>query len=333
MGSERRGLILGMAAYLMWGLFPLYWPHLKPAGAVEVLAHRMVWSLLCMIVLLAALRQWSWIRELLRTPGKLISVTLAAVMISINWGTYIYGVNHDQVVETSLGYFITPLVLIGIGVVVLGERLRRVQWAAVAMGVAAVVVLIVAYGRVPWIALTLASSFATYGYIKKRMNLPATHSMAAETAVLFLPALGYLTWLAWTGDGTFGHEGTPHALMLTTTGLITVVPMLCFAVAANSVPLSTIGMLQYLAPVIQFGIGVAVYHEPMPGARWAGFGLVWMALAILTYDAIRQSRRNRGVVPPAAPGSGSAPGSEDTVEAAEPRAVPITVVPEREAAQ
>src|SRR4051794_35234768 len=198
MGSERRGLLLGMTAYALWGLFPLYWPHLKPAGAVEILAHRMTWSLLCMVVLLAALKQWAWIREILRSPRTIATVALAAVMISVNWGTYIYGVNHDQVVETSLGYFITPLVLIGIGVVVLGERLRTLQWVAVSMGVAAVVVLIVAYGRVPWIALTLAFSFATYGYIKKRMNLPATHSMAVETAVMFLPALGYLMWLVWS---------------------------------------------------------------------------------------------------------------------------------------
>ncbi|MEU0934339.1 EamA family transporter RarD [Embleya sp. NPDC005971] len=326
MGSERRGLLLGTAAYAMWGLFPLYWPHVKPAGAVEILAHRMTWSLLCMVVLLAALRQWSWIREIVRTPAKLVTVTLAAVMISINWGAYIYGVNHDQVVETSLGYFITPLVLIGIGVVVLGERLRAIQWTAVGMGVTAVVVLIVAYGRVPWIALTLACSFATYGYIKKRMNLPATHSMTIETAVMFLPALGYLTWLAWTGEGTFGHEGTPQALMLMTAGLITVIPMLCFAVAANTVPLSTIGMLQYLAPIIQFGIGVAVYHEPMPAARWAGFALVWTALAVLTYDAIRQSRRNRVATIPTA----RVPEAAGAAEPAPKTAAPITVVPEPE---
>ncbi|MYW02236.1 EamA family transporter RarD, partial [Streptomyces sp. SID3343] len=293
MGSERRGLLLGMTAYALWGLFPLYWPHVKPAGAVEILAHRMTWSLLCMVVLLAVLRQWAWIREILRSPRTIGTVALAAVMISINWGTYIYGVNHDQVVETSLGYFITPLVLIGIGVVVLGERLQALQWVAVSMGVGAVVVLIVAYGRVPWIALTLAASFATYGYVKKRMNLPAIHSMAVETAVMFLPALGYLMWLAWSGDSTFGHEGAPQALLLTITGVITVIPLLCFAVAANTVPLSRIGMLQYLAPVIQFAIGVAVYHEPMPASRWAGFALVWVALALLTFDAIRQSRRGR----------------------------------------
>ncbi|GCD99948.1 EamA family transporter RarD [Embleya hyalina] len=325
MGAERRGLLLGMAAYVMWGLFPLFWPHLKPAGPVEILAHRMAWSLLCMLVLLAVLRQWSWIRELARTPGKLITVTVAAVMISINWGTYIYGVNHDQVVETSLGYFITPLVLIGIGVVVLGERLRRIQWAAVALGVAAVVVLIVAYGRVPWIALTLAASFATYGYVKKRMNLPATHSLAVETAVMFLPALGYLTWLAWSGEGTFGHEGAPQALMLMGAGVITVIPLLFFAVAANSVPLSSIGMLQYLAPIIQFGIGVAVNHEPMPAARWAGFGLVWIALVILTFDAIRQSRRERVAVPPTARAA-------EAPVAVEPLDLPVSAAPEREAA-
>lgn len=313
MGTERRGLLLGVTAYVLWGLFPLYWPHVKPAGAVEILAHRMAWSLLCMVVVLAVLRQWAWIRDIVREPATIATITLAAVMISINWGTYIYGVNHDQVVETSLGYFITPLVLIGIGVAVFGERLRRVQWAAVALGVGAVVVLVLAYGRVPWISLTLAVSFASYGYIKKRLNLPATRSMTVETAVMFLPALGYLTWLAWTGEGTFGHEGTSQALLLATAGVITVVPLVCFAVAANTVSLSTIGMLQYLAPLLQFGIGVAVYHEPMPGSRWAGFALVWVALAMLTYDAIRQSRRNRaaaaGLRVPAGPGGTVAPGA------------------------
>jgi len=324
MGTERRGLLLGMTAYVLWGLFPLYWPHVKPAGAVEILAHRMTWSLLCMVVVLAVLRQWAWIRDIVREPAKVATITLAAVMISINWGTYIYGVNHDQVVETSLGYFITPLVLIGIGVVVLGERLRRTQWAAVVLGVGAVVVLVVAYGRVPWIALTLAVSFASYGYIKKRLNLPATRSMTVETAVMFLPALGYLTWLAWTGEGTFGHEGPTQALLLAAAGVITVGPLMCFAVAANSVSLSTIGMLQYLAPVIQFAIGVAVYHEPMPGSRWAGFALVWAALATLTWDAIRQSRRNRAAAAPGGPVAASGPSPAVGVN-------PVVVAVEKEA--
>jgi len=308
MGTERRGLLLGMTAYVLWGLFPLYWPHVKPAGAVEILAHRMAWSLVCMVVVLAVLRQWAWIRDIVREPRTVATVALAAVMISINWGMYIHGVNNGQVVETSLGYFITPLVLIGIGVVVLGERLRRTQWAAVILGVGAVVVLVVAYGRVPWIALTLAASFASYGYIKKRLNLPATRSMTVETAVMFLPALGYLTWLAWTGEGTFGREGPTQALLLAAAGVITVVPLTCFAVAANSVSLSTIGMLQYLAPVIQFAIGVAVYHEPMPGSRWAGFALVWAALAMLTWDAIRQSRRARAATAGGVPVAASVPG-------------------------
>lgn len=291
--EQRRGLWLGVAAYVMWGLFPLYWPHLKPAGAVEILAHRMVWSLVFMLLVLAVLRRWSWIRALLRNPARLAKITVAGVVITTNWGLYIWGVNSDQVVETSLGYFINPLAFIAIGVLVLGERLRAAQWAAVALGVAAVLVLTVAYGRLPWLALVLATSFTIYGYVKKTVGLAPTESLTAETAVMFLPTAGYLAYLAWTGEGSLGTVSFGHTLLLLGTGVVTAIPLLCFGAATVRIPLSTIGMLQYLGPILQFGVGVWVYHEAMPASRWAGFGLIWAALAVLTVDALHQARRTR----------------------------------------
>ncbi|MFK0114992.1 EamA family transporter RarD [Streptomyces sp. NPDC090994] len=291
-GEQRIGLLNGFAAYGMWGLVPLFWPLLKPAGAGEILAHRMVWSLLFVAVALLFVRRWVWAGELLRQPRKLGLVTVAAAVITINWGVYIWAVNSGHVVEASLGYFINPLVTIAIGVLLLKERLRPVQWAAVATGLAAVVVLTVGYGRPPWISLCLAFSFATYGLVKKKANLGGVESLAAETAIQFLPALGYLVWLSTRGDSTFTTEGAGHAALLAATGLVTAVPLVCFGAAAIRVPLSTLGLLQYLAPVFQFLLGILYFHEEMPPERWAGFGLVWVALVLLTWNALHTARRN-----------------------------------------
>ncbi|MEU5215482.1 EamA family transporter RarD [Streptomyces sp. NPDC020807] len=291
--SGRAGLLYGFGAYAVWGLVPLFWPLLKPAGAVEILAHRMVWSLVFVGLALLALRRWSWIPELVRDPRKLGLITVAAAVIAVNWGIYIWSVNNDRVVEASLGYFINPLVTIALGVLVLQERLRPVQWAAVGVGLAAVLVLSVGYGRPPWISLVLAFSFGVYGLVKKKVNLGGLESLAAETAVLFLPALGYLVWLGTRGTLVFGTEGVGHAALLVSTGIVTAVPLICFGAAAIRVPLSTLGLLQYLAPTFQFLLGVAYFHEEMPPERWAGFSLVWLALTLLTWDALRTARRNR----------------------------------------
>ncbi|MEU1145441.1 EamA family transporter RarD [Streptomyces sp. NPDC005863] len=292
-GNEQRvGLLNGFAAYGLWGLVPLFWPLLKPAGAVEILAHRMVWSLVVVGVALLFVRRWDWARALLRQPRRLGLVAVAAAVITVNWGVYIWSVNSGHVVEASLGYFINPLVTIAMGVLLLGERLRPVQWAAVAIGAAAVLVLAFGYGRPPWISLTLAFSFATYGLVKKKVNLGGLESLAAETAVQFLPALGYLVWLATQGDIVFGTRGTGHAALLAATGVVTAAPLVCFGAAAIRVPLSTLGLLQYLAPVFQFALGILYFHEAMPPERWAGFGLVWLALTLLTWDALRTARRN-----------------------------------------
>ncbi|MFI9763348.1 EamA family transporter RarD [Streptomyces sp. NPDC051963] len=280
----------------MWGLVPLFWPLLKPAGAVEILAHRMVWSLAFVAVALVFIRRWAWAGELLRQPRRLALITVAAAVITVNWGVYIWAVNNGQVVEASLGYFINPLVTIAIGVLLLKERLRPVQWAAVGVGAAAVLVLTIGYGRPPWISLTLAFSFATYGLVKKKVNLSGLESLTAETAIQFLPALAYLLWLNSQGDSTFTSEGPGHAALLAATGIVTALPLVCFGAAAIRVPLSTLGLLQYLAPVFQFLLGVAYFREAMPPERWAGFALVWLALTLLTADAWRAARRGRAEI-------------------------------------
>jgi chloramphenicol-sensitive protein RarD len=291
-GERHIGLLNGFAAYGMWGLVPLFWPLLKPAGAVEILAHRMVWSLVFVAGALVVIRRWAWAGELLRQPRKLALITVAAALITVNWGLYIWSVNSGHVVEASLGYFINPLVTIAMGVLLLKERLRPVQWTAVGVCVAAVLVLTVGYGRPPWISLTLAFSFATYGLVKKKVNLGGVESLAAETAIQFLPALGYLLWLTAQGDSTFSTEGPGHAALLAATGIVTALPLVCFGAAAIRVPLSTLGLLQYLAPVFQFLLGILYFHEAMPPERWAGFALVWLALALLTWDALRAARRS-----------------------------------------
>lgn len=290
-GERRTGLLNGIAAYGMWGLVPIFWPLLKPAGAVEILAHRMVWSLAFVAVALLVVRRWAWVGELLRQPRRLALVVIAAAVITVNWGVYIWSVNSGHVVEASLGYFINPLVTIAMGVLLLKERLRPVQWAAVGTGAAAVVVLTIGYGRPPWISLCLAFSFATYGLVKKKVNLGGIESLTAETAVQFLPALGYLLWLGAHGTSTFAAEGAGHAALLASTGIVTALPLVCFGAAAIRVPLSTLGLLQYMAPVLQFLLGVAYFHESMPAERWAGFALVWLALTLLTWDGLRTARR------------------------------------------
>ena len=292
-GERRIGLLNGFAAYGMWGLVPLFWPLLQPAGAVEILAHRMVWSLGVVAIALLVVRRWAWAGELLRQPRRLGLIAIAATVITINWGVYIWAVNTGHVVEASLGYFINPLVTIAMGVLLLKERLRPAQWAAVGIGFAAVLVLTIGYGQPPWISLCLAFSFATYGLVKKKVNLGGLESLAAETAIQFLPALGYLLWLAGQGDMAFGAEGAGHAALLAATGVVTAAPLVCFGAAAIRVPLSTLGLLQYLAPVLQFLLGVLYFREAMPAERWAGFALVWAALSLLTWDALRTSHRAR----------------------------------------
>ncbi len=288
MARLRSGFTAGVLAYLLWGLFPLYWPLLRPAAAVEILAHRVVWSIAFVAIILALSGGFAWVRRLDRRQAALLA--LAAALISINWGMFIYGVNSEQVVETSLGYFINPLVTVALAVAVLGERLRRLQLVAVGIAAVAVTVLTLDYGRPPWIALTLAFSFALYGLVKKRADVDGIRSLGVETAFLAAPALGYLLWLGSTGAGTFTSEGASHTALLMAGGIATAVPLMLFGVAAIRVPLTTLGLLQYMTPTMQFLIGVLLYGEPMPLSRLVGFALVWVALAIFTFDAVRATR-------------------------------------------
>jgi chloramphenicol-sensitive protein RarD len=291
--ETRRGLLLGLAAWIMWGFFPLYWPLLEPAGAVEILAHRIVWSLIIMAGIALALRRGARLRATLADRRTRTLLTLAAVLITINWGTYIWGVNNHHVVETSLGYFINPLVSVLLGVLVLGERLRALQWVALGIATAAVLALTVEYGRPPWVALILAFSFGSYGLAKKKANAGAVESLVVETLVVSPVALGYVIFLMATGASTFGNQGAGHVALIIGTGLITVLPLLCFGGAATRIPLSTLGLMQYLTPTVQFILGVVVFGEPMPLMRWFGFGLIWLALVLFTFETLRNRQRVR----------------------------------------
>lgn len=297
MSDPRRGIWYGVAAYLIWGLFPLYWTRLKPAGPLEILDHRILWSLVFTALIVSVRRQWPALRAAIRTPRTALILVAAALLISVNWGTFIYGVNSGQVVQTSLGYFVNPLVSVALGVLVLGERLRRIQWVAVGLAVVAVVVLTIDYGRPPYIALTLAFSFGFYGLLKKVVRVGPTEGLVIESGVLAVPALGMLLVLNANGDAAFGHVSVLHTVLLVSSGVVTAVPLMFFAAAARLVPLSTIGLLQYLAPVMQFVLGLVVFGEPMPPSRLAGFALVWLALVLFTVDLLR--RRRRELIAPA----------------------------------
>jgi chloramphenicol-sensitive protein RarD len=289
--EARRGLLLGVVAYGLWGIFPLYWPLLEPAGAGEILAHRIFWSMLTMGALVVLLRRRAAFRAVVADRRTLLVLTGAAAVITVNWLTYIWGVNNGRVVETSLGYFINPLVTVLMGVLLLGERLRRLQWVALGVASVAVLVLSIDYGHLPWVAIVLAFSFGTYGLAKKTAGAGAVESLAFETAVIAPFALVYLGWLAVAGESTFATDGTGHALLLASTGIVTAVPLIAFGGAAIRVSMVTLGLLQYLAPTLQFALGVFWYHEAMPPGRWLGFALVWVALALFTLEAARHHRR------------------------------------------
>jgi len=289
------GLLYGLGAYMLWGLFPLFWPLLEPANPLEITACRIVFCFAVIAVLLALRRELGGMRRLGR--GTVLRLCAAGLAIALNWGVYIWGVNNGHVIETSLGYFINPLVTIGLGVVILHERFRAVQWIAVGLGVVAVLVLSFDYGRPPWIALVLACSFGTYGFIKKGVRASPPEGLLVEGAVTAVPALVVLAALALAGRATFtGPAANPgHVLLLISAGPVTALPLLLFAGAATRLPLSTMGLLQYVTPVMQFAIGVLILREATSFALLCGFALVWIALAILGFDGVRHSRQ-AGVV-------------------------------------
>lgn len=289
------GAAYGFLAYLIWGAFPLYFDALKPAGAWEILAHRIVWTLVVCVAALAVTRNLGFVRRLMAHPRQLGATSIAGVLIAINWTVYIEAVVTGHTVEAALGYFLNPLVTVALGVVVLRERLRAMQWVAVAVGAVACVYLAIDYGRPPWISVVLALSFASYGFMKKRIggSLTAIESLTAESAALTPIAVVVLVVVAMTGHATFASDGTGHTLLLLCAGIITAVPLLLFAAAASRVPLVTIGLLQFITPILQLLCGVFVLGEHMPLARWIGFAIVWVALVLLTVDSLTASTRAR----------------------------------------
>jgi chloramphenicol-sensitive protein RarD len=293
--EARRGTIYGAGAYAIWGVFPLYFHLLAPAGAWEILAHRILWTLLFCGAVLAVRRDFGWCRSVFGNPAMLGAVTLAGLLLATNWTIYVAAVVAHHVTEASLGYFLNPIVTVAIGVVVLRERLRPLQWVAVAIGLTAGVYLTIDLGRPPWIALGLAFSFALYGLMKKRLgtSLGALQSLTSETAALVPVALAVLVWVGVRGETTFTLDYPAHPLLLASAGLVTAAPLLLFGAAARRVPLVTIGLLQFVTPVLQLLCGVLLLGETMSTSRWIGFGIVWIALLVLTFDSIRSVRTRR----------------------------------------
>jgi chloramphenicol-sensitive protein RarD len=286
-------LFYGLIAYGSWGLYPAYFPLLKPAGALEVLAHRIVWTMLLMAVVLVVLRRVPDLRSITRRTWLLL--VAASALICVNWGVYVYAVSNSHVVDAALGYFINPLVSVLFGVVIFGERLSRAQVVAVLIAASAVVVMSVTAGTVPVIGLVLAFSFALYGAVKKVVPVEPGVSVGLEAVIAAPFAIGVIAVLAVTGGGAVGNHGSGHVVLMVLTGPITAIPLLCFAAAAQRLPLVTLGLLQYLTPSMQMILGVAVAHEPMPTARWIGFGLIWTALAVFSADTMVRNYRNRAV--------------------------------------
>jgi chloramphenicol-sensitive protein RarD len=293
--DARRGAAYGAGAYAIWGAFPLYFQLLAPAGAWEILAHRILWTLLFCGVALAVRRDFGWCRSVFGSPRMLWAVTLAGLLIAVNWIIYVSAVMAHHVTEASLGYFLNPIVTVALGVVFLRERLRPLQWLALAIGLAAAVYLTIDFGRPPWVAVGLAFSFALYGLMKKRLgtSLGAFQSLTSETAVLAPVAVAVLVWVGARGQTTFTVDSPAHPLLLASAGLVTATPLLLFAAAARRVPLVTIGLLQFVTPVLQLLCGVLLLGETMGTSRWVGFGIVWIALLVLTFDSIKSVRTRR----------------------------------------
>jgi chloramphenicol-sensitive protein RarD len=291
--ASSSGLLLAIGAYSLWGFLPAYFLLLAPSGPIEIVAWRVTLSLVFCVILLALTRAFRPFAALLRDRRIMALSGLAGILIAINWIVYVFASTNGFVVEASLGYFINPIVTVALGVLLLRERLRPAQWVAVGISVVAVLVLAIGYGQPPWIALTLATSFGFYGYLKNRMGprVTAVASLTLETAWLTPLAAVVLVVIAANGALTMGAEGPLHAALLALAGVVTAVPLLLFGAAARRLPLTVLGLVQYAAPLLQFAFGVAIMGEPMPPERWLGFSLVWLALIVLTTDALRHRRR------------------------------------------
>jgi len=283
------GLLYGVSAYTLWGLFPIYWPLLKPANPLEIVSHRAVWTLVFCFIILALTKTLKSTLSLLKRPKIVAGLFLGSILISINWIIYIYAANNEHVVEASLGYYINPIVVIATGVIILKEKMRPLQWTAVGIATLGVAVLTIDYGRLPWIALGLALSWGSYGLVKKQLGLGALEGLSIETLLSSGFYLAYLIWLGNSGEGHFTYSLT-LTLLLIGGGAVTAIPLLLFNGSTNRLPLTLIGLLQYITPTIQFCIGVWYYNEDMSTARWVGFLIIWVALMSLAIDLVKSSR-------------------------------------------
>ena len=283
------GLLFGVSAYTLWGLFPIYWPLLKPASAIEIVSHRAVWTLVFCFIILWLTKTLQSTLALLKRPKIVAGLFLSSILISTNWIIYIYAATSNNVVEASLGYYINPIVVIATGVIVLKEKMRPLQWVSVGVATLGVAVLTIDYGRLPWIALGLGFSWGSYGLVKKKLGLGALEGLSIETLISSGPYLAYLIWLGNQGQGQFGLSWG-ITLLCISAGAVTAIPLLLFNGATNRLPLTLIGLLQYITPTIQFSIGVWFFKEDMPAARWTGFFIIWIALLALTFDLIKSGR-------------------------------------------
>jgi chloramphenicol-sensitive protein RarD len=292
-----KGVLAGIGAYLIWGFFPIYLKTLQVVSPLQIMLHRLVWSFLFVMLLILVRKEWQQFRSSIFSRRVLLTYSLTAVLLAANWLIYIYGVNSGQVIETSLGYFINPLLNVALGVVILRERLRPMQWLPVGLAAIGVLYLTVQYGSLPWIALALAFSFGLYGLIKKVAPLGSLHGQSLETGILFVPAVIYLFFAQSQGFGAFGHQGLSVTLLLAFAGIVTALPLLLFGSAARTIPLSLLGILQYIAPTIQFLLGVYLYQEPFTTTLLIGFAFIWIALLIFTLEGVYARRKQVAAAP------------------------------------
>jgi chloramphenicol-sensitive protein RarD len=287
------GVLSAIGAYTLWGLLPIYWKSIHTVPALEVLCHRTVWSLAFVLLLLLWKKRWSWLDQARKSRATIITFLVTSSILGLNWFVYIWAVNAGHILDASLGYFINPLISVLLGMLFLKERLRPWQWGAIGIALCGVVFLAVGYGSFPWIALTLALTFGLYGLLRKTASLEALEGLALETAVLSVPALVYLVYLELAGTASFGHAGTVTNVLLAFTGIVTALPLLLFARAARKVTLATVGILQYIAPTMQFLLGALVYGETFTETRLIGFGTVWTALVVYSLEGVVERRRKR----------------------------------------
>ncbi|MDB6128495.1 MAG: RarD protein superfamily transporter [Verrucomicrobia bacterium] len=286
-----RGALAAAVCYAAWGLFPIYWRKLADVDATELIAHRHVWSLGFVLVVLAMTSGIYELRDALRSPAAVRWHALSGVLLTVNWLVYVWGVNHGHVLETSLGYFLVPLINVALGRIVLHEKLRPAQWLAISLAVAGVVLLLIGVGRLPWIALTLAGTFGVYGLLRKKSPLGPVVGLGLETLLLFPFALAFIVWQQATGVGALGRVNTVEHVMLLSAGVVTAIPLLLFAYGARRIRLATLGLLQYIAPTVQFILGVWVFHEPFSRERAMAFAFIWSGLALYTANNLWAQRR------------------------------------------